>query len=136
MAFEVWHSSGFMIVIFLAGLTAIPRELEEAATIDGANGAQRILHVTLPLLSPTVFFLAIVSAVRSFQTFDSFYALTGDGRGPLDTTQNMTVYIYSNFYEYGRWGYGSAVAVLLCLAIIIMTVVQWRVGGRRVHYEC
>lgn len=133
--FEIWHSSGFMIVIFLAGLTAIPRELEEAAKIDGASAGQVVRNVTIPLLSPTIFFLAIVSSIKAFQAFNSFYALTGDGRGPVDTTQNVIVYIYSNFYEYQRWGYGTAVATLLCIAIVTLTLLQWRFVGRRVHYE-
>lgn len=135
MLFEIWHSSGFMIVLLLAGLTAVPRELEDAARIDGANAIQMAWNVTLPLLSPTLFFLVIVSAIKSFQSFNSFYALTGNGRGPLDTTQNMTVYIYSNFYEYGRLGYGTAVATLLCLAIVALTITQWRLVGRRVYYQ-
>jgi multiple sugar transport system permease protein len=133
--FDVWHGSGFMIVILLAGLTAIPRELEEAARIDGANAFQVARRVTLPLLSPTLFFLGIVSVIKSFQAFNSFFALTGNGSGPLDTTQNLTVYIYSEFYEYHRWGYGTAVATLLCLAIVTLTVVQWRLAGRKVYYE-
>jgi ABC-type sugar transport system permease subunit len=135
MLFDIWHGCGFMIVIFLAGLTAIPRELEEAARIDGANAYHVTRHVTVPLLSPTIFFLAIVSVIKSFQSFNSFYALTGDGHGPLDTTQNLTVYIYAEFYEYHRWGYGTAVATLLCLTIVALTVVQWRYVGRKVHYE-
>ncbi len=133
--FEVWHASGFMIVIFLAGLAAIPKELDEAARIDGANWFQTTRNVTLPILSPTVFFLAVVSVIKAFQSFNGFYALTGNGRGPLDTTQNMTVYIYANFYEYGRWGYGAAVATLLCVGIVGLTLLQWRLVGRRVHYE-
>jgi len=133
--FDVWHASGFMIVILLAGLTTIPRELEEAATIDGAGPLQRAWHVTLPLISPTVFFLLIVSVIKGFQAFNSFYALTGNGRGPLDTTQNMTVYIFTNLYEYQRLGYGAAAATLLAVAIVILTLLQWRFVGRRVHYE-
>ncbi len=133
--FDFWHSSGFMIVIFLAGLTSIPRELEEAARIDGAGPLQVIGRIVLPLLSPTIFFLAIVSVIKSFQAFNSFYALTGGGRGPADSTQNLIVYIYSSFYEYQRWGYGAAVATLLCLAIVALTLLQWRFVGRRVHYE-
>lgn len=135
IVFDIWHSSGFMVVIFLAGLTTIPRELEEAARIDGANAYHVVRHVTLPLLSPTLFFLAIVSVIKSFQAFNSFYALTGDGHGPLDTTRNMTVYIYSEFYEFHRWGYGTAVATLLCAAIVVLTILQWRFVGRKVHYE-
>lgn len=133
--FDIWHSSGFMIVIFLAGLTSIPRELEEAARIDGAGTLQTIGKVILPLLSPTIFFLAIVSVIKSFQAFNSFYALTAGGRGPADSTQNLIVYIYSSFYESQRWGYGAAVATLLCLAIVALTLLQWRFVGRRVHYE-
>ncbi len=135
IVFEIWHASGFMIVIFLAGLTAIPRELEEAARIDGAGAYRVIRNVILPLLSPTVFFLAVVSVIKAFQAFNSIYALTGNGHGPVDTTQNVTVYIYAQFYEYQRWGYGAAVATLLCLAIVTLTLIQWRLAGRRVHYE-
>jgi len=135
MLFEIWHSSGFMIVIFLAGLTAIPRDLEEAARIDGAGWFQATRAVTLPMLSPTIFFLLVVSTIKAFQAFNSFYAMTGNGRGPQNTTQNLTVYIYANFYEFGRIGYGCAVATLLALGIVVMTALQWRVAGRRVHYE-
>lgn len=134
IAFDVWHGSGFMIVVFLAGLAAIPRELEEAARIDGANTFQVIRNVTLPLLSPTVFFLGVVSSIRAFQAFNSFYALTQGGGRTLGTTENLILHIYSNFYEYGYWGYGTAVATLLSLAIMALTLLQWRYIGRRVHY--
>lgn len=133
MAFEIWHGSGFMIVIFLAGLAAIPREFEEAARIDGANTRQLIWNVTLPLLSPTIFFLLVVSSIKAFQSFNSFYALVHERR--MADTQNLVLYIYSTFYERGEWGYGAAVAVLLSLAIVGLTVVQWRFAGRKVHYE-
>lgn len=135
IAFEIWHASGFMIVVFLAGLSAIPREYEESARLDGASWFQMTRYVTAPLLSPTLFFLAFVEVVRSFQAFNSFYALTGNGRGPLDTTQTLTVYVFTNFYEYGREGYGAAMATLLAVVIGLVTLLQWRVGARRVHYE-
>lgn len=136
MLFEIWRSCGFMIVVFLAALSAIPREMEDAARLDGASGAQVARNVTLPLLSPTLFFLTVVSVIGSFQTFSSFYALTRDGRGPLDTTQNIIVYIYNtNFYQYERMGYGSAVAVLLALTLIALTLLQWRILGRKVFYQ-
>ncbi|MBN2307668.1 MAG: sugar ABC transporter permease [Candidatus Hydrogenedentes bacterium] len=133
--FEIWHSSGFMIVILLAGMTAIPRELEESARIDGANWFQVTRRVTVPLLSPTIFFLLIISAIKAFQAFNSFYALTGDGRGPVNATQNMTVYIYASFFLNGREGYGAAVATLLSVAIVALTLAQWRFVGRKVYYE-
>ncbi len=135
MVFDIWHASGFMIVIFLAGLSAIPREFEEAARIDGAGALQRIRYVVLPLLSPTLFFLLIVGAIKAFQAFNSFYALTQGGSHALGTTQNLVLHIYANFYEYGYWGYGAAVATLLTMLIVLLTVVQWRFIGRRVHYQ-
>ena len=131
--FDVWHGCGFMIVVFLAGLSAMPRELEEAARIDGADGWRVLVHVTLPLLSPTIFFLLIVGIIKAFQAFNSFYALTHGG-GAADT-QNLILYIYAQFYQYGYWGYSAAVATLLLVAIVVLTVVQWRVLGRRVHYS-
>jgi multiple sugar transport system permease protein len=132
--FDIWHGSGFMVVVFLAGLTSIPRELEEAARIDGAGPWHVIRNITLPLLSPTIFFLAIVGTIRAFQAFNSFYALTQGGGRTLGTTENLILHIYSNFYEYGFWGYGAAVATLLSLAIVVLTVAQWRLAAGRVHY--
>ncbi len=131
--FDVWHGCGFMIVVFLAGLTAIPRELEEAARIDGASGARLVWHVTLPLLSPTIFFLLIVGTTRAFQAFNSFYALTHGGG--MTETQNLILYVYAQFYLYGYWGYGAAVATLLMLAIVALTLAQWRIVGRKVYYS-
>ena len=133
MAFDIWHASGFMIVIFLAGLTAIPRELMEAAALDGAGPVQVLRRVVLPLLSPTIFFLTVVSAIKAFQSFNSFYALTNTSRSA--DTQNLVVYIFAQLYESQRYGYGAAVATLLCAAIVALTIVQWRYVGRRVHYE-
>ena len=102
IAFEIWHALGFAVVLLLAGLAAIPSDYREAARLDGAGSWATFRHITLPLLSPTLFFLTIVGTIGAFQAFSSFYALTGNGRGPLDTTQNLTVYIFANFYEYGK----------------------------------
>ncbi|NUM56925.1 MAG: sugar ABC transporter permease [Candidatus Hydrogenedentes bacterium] len=132
IAFDVWHSSGFMIVVFLAGLSSIPRQLEEGARLDGATTWQVVRHVSLPLLSPTIFFLLIVSAIKSFQSFNSFYALVS---APGEDTQNLIVYIYAQFYQNQQIGYGAAIAVVMCAAIVVLTIVQWRVVGRKVHYE-
>lgn len=133
--FEIWRSIGFMVVLLLAGLANVPRELEDAARIDGAAGWRLTQHVTLPLLSPTLFFLAIVGSIQALQAFSNLYAMTGDGRGPLNTTQNLTVYIFTNFYVLGRLEYGAAVAVLLAAAVMALTWVQWRVLRPRVHYQ-
>ena len=135
MAFDVWHSLGFTVVILLAGLSAIPRELEEAARIDGASAWQVNRHVTLPMLSPTLYFLLVVGTIKGFQAFNSFYALTQSGGNTLGTTENMVLYLFANFYEFGRWGYGAAIAGLLLASIIGLTVVQARVARRWVYYE-
>lgn len=133
MLFDIWHGCGFMIVVLLAGLSAIPREFEEAARMDGASGLRLMRHITLPLLSPTLFFLLIVGVIKSFQTFNSFYALTQGAVMP--ETQNLIMYVYAQFYQYGYWGYGAAAATLLMLAIVALTLVQWRVVGRKVYYS-
>ena len=130
--FDIWHASGFMIVVFLAGLSSIPPQLEEGARLDGASTWQVVRHVSLPLLSPTIFFLLIVSAIKSFQSFNSFYALVS---APGDDTQNLIVYIYAQFYQNQQIGYGAAVAVIMCAAIVLLTIVQWRFVGSKVHYE-
>ena len=133
--FDVWHGMGFMIVVFLAGLSLMPRQLEEAARIDGAGAWQFTWRITLPLLSPTVFFLTIVGTVRAFQAFNSFYALTQDPqRAPFPPTQNVVLFLYDQLYRRGDLGYGAAVAVLFAAAIVVLTVVQWRILGRKVHY--
>ena len=135
MLFDIWHGFGFMAVVFLAGLCAIPSELEDAARIDGAGPVRVFFAVTLPMLSPTVFFLFTVGCVRAFQAFNSFYALTqGDGNGGLDT-RNMVVFIYTQFYSYGYWGRAAAAATLLTAVIMGFTLAQWRFLGRRVHYQ-
>jgi multiple sugar transport system permease protein len=131
MVFDIWHGSGFAIVIFLAALTAIPREMLEAARIDGAGTRAVLRHVVLPLLLPTVLFLTVVGGVRGFQAFNSFYALTQGGGRAVTGTENLILYIYAQFYEYGYWGYGAAAATLMSAMIIALTVVQWRVLGRR-----
>lgn len=135
MLFDVWHGLGFTVVILLAGLSSIPRELEEAARMDGASAWQVSRHVTLPMLSPTLYFLAVSGTIKGFQAFNSFYALTQSGGNTLGTTENMVLYLFANFYEFGRWGYGSAIAALLLVAIIGLTVVQARVAQRWVYYE-
>ncbi|MEX2015697.1 MAG: sugar ABC transporter permease, partial [Candidatus Hydrogenedentales bacterium] len=135
VVFDVWHQFGFMLVVLLAGLAALPREYDEAARIDGAGRLRAAWHVTLPLLSPVIFFLVVVGLLAAFQSFASFYALTGNGRGPLNTTESLTVHIYTSFYENGRLGYGAAVAVCLAIGLAGLTLAQWRLLGRRVYYE-
>jgi len=132
MAFSVWHTLGFDVVIFLAGLSAIPREMHEAAEVDGANARQKMWHVTLPLLSPTLFFLLIISVIRSFQTFNQIYVLAPIER--MGSAQNLILLIFNSFYVSGDQGMATAAAVLLFLLLLGLTALQMRVFGSRVHY--
>lgn len=133
--FDIWHGSGFMIVVFLAGLTAIPRELEEAAWLDGAGALRVIRSVVLPLLSPTILFLGVVSTIKAFQAFNSFYALTQDpDKALFRPTANVLLFMYDQLYNQNNIGYGAAVATLFTVAIVLVTALQWRLVGRRVHY--
>ncbi|HEX2036642.1 MAG TPA: sugar ABC transporter permease [Chloroflexota bacterium] len=132
-AMSVWHYTGFHVVIFLAGLGNISRELYEAARIDGASESQVFWKITLPLLSPTSFFLLTVSTIGALQAFNQIYVMTGGG--PLDTTRTVLMLVFRTFYQQTRVGYGSAIAFVLTGIILVLTVLNFRFVGRRVHYD-
>lgn len=132
-AMSVWAYIGFYVVIYLAGLGNISKELYEAARIDGANERQVFFRITLPLLSPTTFFLGIVGVIGAMQAFNQIYVMTGGG--PLDTTRTVTMLIFKTFYQQTRVGYGTAMAFLLALFIVGLTLLNFRFLGRRVHYD-
>jgi multiple sugar transport system permease protein len=130
---SIWSYIGFYVVIYLAGLGNISKELYEAARIDGANEWQVFRRITLPLLSPTSFFLLIVGTIGAMHAFNQIYVMTGGG--PLDTTRTVTMLVFKTFYQQTRVGYGSAIAFLLALFIVLLTVVNFRFVGRRVSYD-
>ncbi len=136
--FSIWQSTGFDIVIFLAGLTNIPGELYDAARIDGANGVQLFRHITIPLLAPTTFFVVVISVINSFQAFNHIYAMNLAAAqklgGPLGTTSTMTVYMFDQLYTYSNYGYASAIAVLLSLFILALTLFNFKFLGRHSQY--
>ncbi|MBN2508952.1 MAG: sugar ABC transporter permease [Spirochaetales bacterium] len=135
MMFSVWHSVGFNTVIFLAGFSNLSKEIIDASKIDGAGGWKRIRYVILPLLSPTIFFLSIISLITSFESFNAFYVFSNGEGSPLGTTMALPLYIFKNFYVYGRTGYASALAVVLFLIIFGFTLIQRHVAEKQVHYE-
>jgi len=130
---SMWHFTGYDVVIYMAGLYNVPPDLYEAARIDGATEGQVFWKITLPLLSPTTFFLLITSTIGAFRSFTMFYVLT-DG-GPLRTTTSVTFMIYEQFYNASRWGYASAIAIVLFVCILIMTLINQRLAGNRVIYQ-
>jgi ABC-type sugar transport system permease subunit len=132
MIYGVWTFFGFNTVIFLAGLGNIPKEMYEAAAIDGADRWAQFRHITLPLLSPTIYFLTLYSVIGTFKAFNHIYVLrTG---AALGTTDTVSVVIFQTFQRDTRYGYASALAVLLLIVIIILTIINNRVAERRVHY--
>jgi multiple sugar transport system permease protein len=130
----IWHQIGFQVVIFLVGLGNIPTETYEAARMDGANERQVFFRMTLPLLTPTFFFLTIISTISAFQAFNEIYimstnASTGGPGGPLGTTRTVMVNVFSQFQVSHRLGYGSAIAFVLFGLILAMTLMQVKLGG-------
>ena len=132
MIYGVWTFFGFNTVVFLAGLGNIPREMYEAAAIDGGGRWAQFRHITLPLLSPTIYFLTLYSVIGTFKAFNHIYVLrTG---AALGTTDTASVVIFQTFKRDTRYGYASALAILLLLIIIVLTVVNNRIASKRVFY--
>ena len=130
--FSIWHFLGFQIVIFLAGLGNIPVEYYEAARLDGASQRQVFTKITLPLLSPQIFFVFTIASIGVLRSFNEIFILTNGG--PLDTTRTTTMLVFRTFFQQGQIGYGSAMGVLLTLVILAFTILQFRVLERRVQY--
>jgi multiple sugar transport system permease protein len=126
-----WQGIGFATLIILAALQGIPEELLEAAAIDGANGWQRLRFVTVPLLSPTIFFVVITSLIGAFQSFDQFYVMTQGG--PANATTPLTLYIFQNGFQFFKMGYGAALSFVLFVIILLITFIQWKLAKRWVY---
>lgn len=131
---SVWLGMGFNIVILLAGLQGIPRTFHEAAQIDGANRWQIFRNVTLPLLSPTLFFIFIIAIISSFQVFDQAFVMTKDG-GPGNAAYTMVYHIRNQAFVDFTFGNSAASAVILFAIILLFTLIQFRVQRRWVHYD-
>ena len=130
--FSIWHFLGFQIVIFMAGLGNIPVEYYEAARLDGASQRQVFTRITLPLLSPQIFFVFTIASIGVLRAFNEVFVLTNGG--PLDTTRTLTLLVFRTFFQQGQIGIGSAMGVLLTLIILAFTLFQFRVLERRVQY--
>lgn len=132
MIYSTWTYIGYDAVIFLAGLGNIPGELYEAARIDGASGWRIFRHITLPLLSPTVFFLSLVAIIGTFQAFTQIWILRTGAVG--NRVNTASVYIFDELQNSNRYGYASSMAFVLFALILLMTLFQNRIMGRRVFY--
>lgn len=129
---SLWSVGGNM-VIYLAGLQGIPEQVYESAEIDGANGFQRFFHVTLPLLSPVIFFNIVMAIIGSFQVFTQAFIMTRGG--PNDASLFYVFYLFQNAFQYFRMGYACAMAWILFLIILSLTLAQFHLAKKWVYYE-
>ena len=130
---SAWKDLGYVMLLLLAGLQAIPPEYQEAAAIDGASKRQILFRITLPLLTPATFFVLVISLINNFQVFDQIWVMTAGG--PEGSTNVVVGEIVKNSFDYGHMGYASALSMVLFLIIMIVTVVQVRLQKRWVNYE-
>jgi sn-glycerol 3-phosphate transport system permease protein len=129
----VWKTIGYPLVIYLAGLQAIPGDFYEAAALDGATGWKRFRFITWPLLSPTTLFLVVTLTIASFQGFDIVKIMTQGG--PITSTMIYVYYIYEQAFQYFRLGRASAAVVIFFVLILLLTLLQWLVFRNRVQYS-
>ncbi|MFF6982510.1 carbohydrate ABC transporter permease [Streptomyces sp. NPDC008343] len=129
----VWQQFGFSFLLFVGGLNNIPKEVHEAASLDGATGLRKHLGITLPLLSPTLLVASVVGIINALQVFEQPYVLTNGGPG--DATRTAVMVIYESAFEQLRFGEASAVGVLLFVLIMAVTALQFRLSRRFVHYQ-
>ena len=123
---SIWSTLGYNMVVFLSGLQSIPEHLYEAASIDGANAWTKFTKITLPMLSPTTFFIFVMACIRSFQVFGQVLILTNGG--PLNSTTTIAHQIYRNGFEFYEMGYASSQAVVLLIIILAITIINMKFG--------
>ena len=129
---NVWRSCGYYMIMFVSGIQAIPSHLYEAAMLDGAGGFQRFRYVTLPMLSPTMFFVSIICIINSFKVFGAIYVMTQGGPG--GSTSVLVYEIYTQAFSNFKFGFASAEALVLFLLIFIVTLIQYRGQEKWVNY--
>ncbi len=131
----IWSSVGYNMIIFLAGLQGISPTYYEAAAIDGANSFTKFFKITLPLLTPTIFFVLIISLISSFQVFDLILMMITDASVALEQTQSIVYLFYKNAFVYGNRGYATAISIILFFVILIVTITQIKYHSKWVTYD-
>lgn len=130
---DVWKSVGFFMIIFLAGLQNIPSMYYECASLDGANTIQKFFRITLPLLTPTIFFVLILTSISALQIFEPIQIMTKGG--PMNSTRSIVMYIYQKAFGSYNLGYASAISLLLFIAVVIFTFLQFTLSRKWVNYD-
>jgi multiple sugar transport system permease protein len=128
-----WQNLGYAVVLFLAGLQNIRQDIFDAATLDGSSGWTSFWNLTLPLLSPTTFFVVVIALINSFQVFELVFVMTQ--AGPANATNTLVYYIYQNGFAFYQMGYASAAAMVLFVIVLAVTLVQYKLQDRWVHYD-
>lgn len=131
--FSVWQGSGQGIILFLASLASVPKDLYEAAQLDGAKPFEAFRYITLPMISPTIFLVLVLSLIGALQVFEAVLVLSNGGPGDSSTT--VALYIYKTAFTFFKMGYASALAWLLAVILITLMVVQWRNQSKWVNYD-
>jgi multiple sugar transport system permease protein len=132
----LWKNVGFTMVIFLAALQGVPEALYDAAKVDGANLWRRVRHITIPLVSPTIFFLLVIQMLGAMQIFEEPFVMTANTQGQLPpASMSIVVYIFLNAFRFQRMGKAAAIAWVLFAIVLVLTLIQLRLQGRWVHYE-
>jgi multiple sugar transport system permease protein len=124
IAMAVWRNLGFAMIVFLAGMQAIPASLYEAAALDGASARQALRYVTIPMLRPTILFMTVITTIGYLQLFEEPFVMTGGG--PLDKTLSVSMYMYQQGFTFFHQGYASAIAYVLFVIVAIVALLQFR----------
>lgn len=131
--FSIWRGLGYNVVIYLAALQGVPVQLYEAAKIDGAGWWAQFRYITLPMVSPTTFFMFIMGIIGSIQVFEQIFIMTGGG--PMRSTYVVFMYMYDYAFRYNEMGYAAAVGYIMAVLIFILTLINMKVTGKSVHYD-
>ena len=132
---SIWINVGYNMIILLAGIQGISKTYYEAAAIDGASPVKQFFGITLPLVTPTLFFVLITNLIGTFQTFDTIYMMIKESGIAMEATQSMVMYFFRNAFSYSKKGYASALAVFLFLIIMLVTLIQMKLQKKWVNYE-
>lgn len=129
----IWMRIGYNMIILLAGLQSIPKSLYEAARIDGAGGVKQFFSITLPLLTPSLFFVSIMTLISTFQTFDIIFMMVNKSSVAIDKSISVVYLFYRYAFEYNEKGFAAAIAIVLFVIIILITLIQFKIKKRWVH---
>lgn len=135
MIVAIWSSIGYNMIILLAGMQGISKSYYEAATLDGAGAITQFFKVTIPLLSPTIFFVMITGFIGAFQVFDTLYMMIGKDNPAMPQSQTLNVLFYRNAFEYGYKGYAAAISIFMFAIIMLITIIQLYGQKKWVHYD-